>query len=70
MPVFDSRQVHDFSILQSVHTAPGAHTASYPIGTGAKRSGREADHSPPSSPEDTNSGAISPLYHTSSWRGV
>jgi hypothetical protein len=33
-----------------------------------KRPGREADHSPPSSVEVYNAGAMSPLSYTSSWR--
>jgi hypothetical protein len=33
-----------------------------------KRKGREADHSPPSSAEVKNGGAIPPLPHMSSWR--
>jgi hypothetical protein len=35
---------------------------------GVKQPGREADHSPPSSAEVKNGGAILPLPHTSSWR--
>jgi hypothetical protein len=35
-----------------------------------KRQGREADHSPPSSVEDKNGRAITPLPHTSSWCGA
>jgi hypothetical protein len=34
---------------------------------GVKRPGREADHSPPSSTEVKNGGAIPPLPHISSW---
>jgi hypothetical protein len=37
---------------------------------GVKRSGREADHSPPSSTEDKNGGATPPVSRTSSWRGA
>jgi len=42
-----------------VQTSSGSHPASYPIGTrgsslGAKATGREADHSPPSSAEFKN----------------
>jgi hypothetical protein len=49
--------------------------ASYPMGTGAvslriKRSGREADRSPPSSAEVKNGRGIPQLLHTSSWRGA
>jgi hypothetical protein len=58
----------DFSILHS----SGAHPASYAMGTGddfpwVKRPGREADHSPPSSAEVKNGGAIPPLSHMPSW---
>jgi hypothetical protein len=35
-----------------------------------KQPGREADNSPPSSAEVKNGGAITPLPHTSSWRGA
>jgi hypothetical protein len=46
----------NFSFHHLVQNGSGAHPASYPIGTmasfpGAKRPGREADHSPPSSAE-------------------
>jgi hypothetical protein len=44
------------------------------MGTGdllprVKRVGREADHSPPTSVEVKNSGAVPPLPHTPPWRG-
>jgi hypothetical protein len=69
-PGFDSQQVKN-SLLHSVQIDPGAHPASYPMGTGAsfpggKATGREADHSPPSSAEVKKGGAITPLLHTSS----
>jgi hypothetical protein len=35
-----------------------------------KQPGREAAHSPPSTAEVKNGGAIPPLPHTSSWRGA
>jgi hypothetical protein len=35
-----------------------------------KRQGREDDHSPPSSAEVKNAGAIPPFPHTSSWNGA
>jgi hypothetical protein len=46
--------------------------ASYPVGTGGsfpefKAAGRETDHSPPSSAEVKNTGAVDPLPHISSW---
>jgi hypothetical protein len=42
-----------------VQTGPGAHSASYPMGTevsfpGVKRPGSEARHSPPTSDDDEN----------------
>jgi hypothetical protein len=37
---------------------------------GAKRLDREADHSSPSSPEVKTIGLITPLLHTSSYRGA
>jgi hypothetical protein len=36
------------------------------VSSGIKRPGRESDHSPPSSEEVNNGGAVSPLPHTSS----
>jgi hypothetical protein len=38
--------------------------------SGLKQQGREADHSPPSSGEVKNGGAIPPLPHTFSWRTI
>jgi hypothetical protein len=46
----------------SIQCVPGAFLA------GLKRPGSEADHSPPSSAEVVNYGAISPLPYSSSWR--
>jgi hypothetical protein len=74
-PGFDSRQGQDFSRLHNVQTGSGAHPATYPMGTGAifpgvKRQGREADHSPTSSAEVKNGGAIPPIPDTSSRRGA
>jgi hypothetical protein len=48
--------------------------ASYPLGTGAlfpgvKQLGRETDHTPPSSDDIKNDGAM-PLLHTFSWCGA
>jgi hypothetical protein len=42
-----------FSLLNFVHTGPGAHPTSYPNGKG-KEAGREADHSLPTSAEVKN----------------
>jgi hypothetical protein len=59
--------VQNVSLLRSVQTGSGAHTASYPMGTGGalssgvKRPGHEADHSLPSNVEVKNGGAIPPL---------
>jgi hypothetical protein len=53
--------------LQSVPTGSGARPASCP---GSKAAGREADHSPPSSADVKNGGAIPPLPHMSSWHGA
>jgi len=48
-----------FSLCHRVQTGSGMHPAFYPMDTGGsypgvKRPGREADHSPPSSPEVKN----------------
>jgi hypothetical protein len=64
---FDSWQGRGSS-LHNGHTGPGVHPVSshcvpgtlYP---GVKRPAREADHSPPSSAEVKNGGAIPPLPH-------
>jgi hypothetical protein len=53
-------------LLHIVHTLPEAHPASSPMGIrdsslGVKRLGREADHSPPTSAEVKDCGAIHPL---------
>jgi hypothetical protein len=50
----------------------GARPTSYPMGTrgsfpGVKRSGREADHSPPSSAEVKNAWSYTSAPNTSSW---
>jgi hypothetical protein len=64
-----------FSVFHSVQTGSGTHPASYTMFTwalsmGVKWPGREADHSPPSSAEVKNGGAIPPLPHKSSWHSV
>jgi hypothetical protein len=66
--------VENISFLHSVQTGLGVNTASYTMGArhsfpGVKQPRREADHSRLSSAEFKNGGAISPLPHTSSWRG-
>jgi hypothetical protein len=57
--------VQDFSLLP----------ASYPMGTGGdpsgmKQTGSEADHSPPSSAEVENGGAVPVLPDMSSWHSA
>jgi hypothetical protein len=59
--------VRNFYFLHEVQTSCGVHLATYRI---CILEWREADHSPPSSAEVKNGGAITPLPHTSSWRGV
>jgi hypothetical protein len=50
------------SPLHNVEIGPGAHPASYPMGARGKGYflGGDADHSPPTSVEIKNSGAIPP----------
>jgi len=55
-PGFDSRQGLGIFFRHRVQTYPGAHSASFPVGSGAltlgvKRRGHEADHSIPSTAE-------------------
>jgi hypothetical protein len=64
--------VQYFSFHRSVQTGSGADPASCPMGTvgsfpGVKRQGREAVHSPPSSAEVKNGGAVPPLPRMPSW---
>jgi hypothetical protein len=63
-------RVTDFFSLYSVQIDYGVHSAPYSIGTrcsflGVQRPRREADHSPPSTAEVKNGGAIPPLPHIS-----
>jgi hypothetical protein len=67
----------NFSLHHWVKTGSGAHTASYPMGTrplslGAKRHGRETDHSPPSSAEVKNAWSYTstPQYSVMEWCSV
>jgi hypothetical protein len=65
----------DFSQLHCVQTGYGAHTASYPIGTGVSfpgvmRPGREAVHSRPYSAEVKNDAATPVHLHKYSWRSA
>jgi hypothetical protein len=64
----------NFSLHHRVQNGCGAHTASYPVGTrgsflAVKRSGSEADHSPPSTAEIKE--CVELYFHspsTPSWR--
>jgi hypothetical protein len=65
----------NLSLLRNVQTGSGVYAASYPMGTGApspgvKLQGCETDHSPPTSAEVKNVGAIPSFPHTSSWLGA
>jgi hypothetical protein len=52
----------DVSVIHIIQTGSGAQSPIQSIpGEVVKRSGHEADHSPPSSAEDKNGGAILPL---------
>jgi hypothetical protein len=69
--------VKDFSLLHSIQTNSGVHSASDPMGTegspregGIKLQGHVADHSHPSSAKAKKSGAITPLFHMSSWHSA
>lgn len=67
----------DYSLLHNVQNGSGTHPASYPIviggspvrGEGVKWSGREADHSPPSSTEIKKKGdlCLCPPYVSRVW---
>jgi hypothetical protein len=64
---FDSWQGQEAS-LDSVQTGYGAHLVPHTIGTGSsylrsKATGVDTGHSPPSSAEVNNGGAIPPLTH-------
>jgi hypothetical protein len=66
-PGFDSQQgARDFFLFDSFQTGSGAHPVSSPMGNGVEGPCREADHSPPSSAEVKNIGAIPPLPDSSS----
>jgi hypothetical protein len=64
-----------FYLVYRVQTGSGIHPVSSPVvtgtpSTGIKRQGREADHSPPSSTEIKNGGAVPTLSKTPLWRGA
>jgi hypothetical protein len=76
MPGFDSGQGREnYSLLHSIQTFSGDHTASYPMGTGDLSPGvkwpeNEAEHSAPFNAEVKNGGAIPPLPRTFLWHGA
>jgi hypothetical protein len=68
LPGWSPRDLHYIEIESADFIDTFASLASDPMDTGgdfpvAKRPGREADHSPPSSVEVKNSGPIPPLPH-------
>jgi hypothetical protein len=73
---FSSQQEQDF-FLQSAASRPVLKSdqpliqiVPRALSPGVNRPGRKTDHSPPSSTDVKNDGAIPPLPHTSSWRGA
>jgi hypothetical protein len=61
----------DFSLFHKIQTTLGPiQLVPGIVSPGVKRRGPEVDHSPLSSAEVKNDGAMPPLSHTSSWRGV
>jgi hypothetical protein len=61
--------------IHNAQTRSGVHPASHPVvmaalSSGVRRSGLETDHSPPSSAEVKNFGAVPPLPHTFSFHGA
>jgi hypothetical protein len=68
---FDSRQGQEIFLYPAQFlpapgpTHPPIKWIAGPVFPGVKRSGREADHSPPSNAEVKNDGAIPQLPHTS-----
>jgi hypothetical protein len=60
---FESQCGQEFSLFHTVQTGSIAHPVLYPVGTrglslGVKRSGHEADHSPPTSAKFKKRGSI------------
>jgi hypothetical protein len=60
---FDFRQEKKISLISTSRTALGPIQPPIQWVRGVKRTEREADHSPPSSAEVKNGGAILPLLH-------
>jgi hypothetical protein len=75
-PGFHSRQEQEiflFSTVSRLALGPTQPPIQWVLGAfspGAKRPGREANHSPLSSAEVKNGGAIPPLQNTPPWRGA
>jgi hypothetical protein len=75
-PGFDSRQAHEIFLLSTASrptlgpTQPPIKGVSEAFYLGVKRPGGEADHSPTSSAEVKNGGAIPPLPNTFSLSGA
>jgi hypothetical protein len=75
-PGFDSRQKQTSFLYSTASrlalwpTQLHVQWVSWSVSRAVKRLGREADHSPPSSAEAKNDGAIPSLPHTSSWPGA
>jgi hypothetical protein len=68
---FDSRHWHEnFLSSKTSTTQPPIHCVQGALSSDIKRPGREADHSPPSSAEVKNGGAIPPLLRMPSWHSV
>jgi hypothetical protein len=66
-------EARDLSLVCSIRTDSVAHPISYLTDTwgsfrGVKRPRREVDHSPSTTAENKNGGAIPPLPDMSSWR--
>jgi hypothetical protein len=67
MPGFNSLQGQEI-FLYSITPGPAVGPTAIQWVPGVNRPGCEADHSPPSSVEVKNGGAIPPLPHMPSWR--
>jgi hypothetical protein len=64
---FESRWERDIFLLHVILSGTRAHPVSYSVGTGVKRPGCEADHSPPTSTEAKNTWIYKFIPLTPSW---